>query len=128
MNSKRLTMAVLAAGSLIACGALSPAGAQSGAAQVAYNVAPTEMVSNGPQASPGDTNWSARRDVIQSRRYDRLLETNLAFRRFRERKECAPLTLPTLRRQCFASFQQYEPVIAGSRHAPYRYRHHPSAG
>jgi hypothetical protein len=35
-------------------------------------------VTNGPQTNPGDMtpSWSARRNVIESQHYDRLLETN----------------------------------------------------
>jgi hypothetical protein len=81
------------------------------------------MVTNGPQVNPGDVsaNWSARRDVIESHRYDRLLETNRAFRIARMRKECSPVTDPTLHAQCIASFGQDEPY-AGSSMPPHPYR------
>ena len=61
-------------------------------AQMAAPGAPgTEVVTNGPQTNPGDMSpsWSARRNVIESQRYDRLLETNGAFRQARIRKENA---------------------------------------
>src|SRR5262249_50400281 len=51
----------------------------------------TEVITNGPQGSP-PANWSARRNVIESRQYDRLLETNRGFREARIRKECGPIT------------------------------------
>jgi len=37
----------------------------------------TRMVTNGPQATPGDSSpsWSARQNVIASQHYDKLLET-----------------------------------------------------
>ena len=49
---------------------------------------------------------TARQNVIQSERYDRLLETNRAFRQARMRKECGPITDPQLHQQCLASFSQ----------------------
>ena len=76
----------------------------------------TQVVTNGPQASPGDTSgtWSAQRNVAESAHYDRLLETNPAFRDARIRRECGPITDPTLRANCEASFRQYETAGAGA--------------
>ncbi len=76
----------------------------------------TQVVTNGPQANPGDMSpsWSARRNVIESQRYDRLLETHPGFRQARIRKECGPITDPELRQQCLASFQQNEPYMGSS--------------
>jgi hypothetical protein len=109
MISKRLTTLALSAGCIVVLGAIPAAQAQS-YPQQAYNGASPQLVTNGPQTNAGDrSHWLARQDVIQSRRYDRLLETNLAFRRFRERKECEAVSLPQLRANCFASFRQYEP-------------------
>ena len=91
-------------------------------AQMAAPAAPrTEVVTNGPQTNPGDMtpSWSARRNVIESQHYDRLLETNRGFRQARMRKECGPITDPELRQQCLASFRQDEPYMgssAGRRH------------
>ena len=41
----------------------------------------TELVTNGPQTDPGDVSpsWSARQNVIDSQRYDRLLQTSRGF-------------------------------------------------
>jgi hypothetical protein len=51
---------------------------------------------------------------ILSARYDNKLETNAAFRQYRMRKECNPIDfVQSLRQDCFASFDQYEPVAAG---------------
>jgi hypothetical protein len=87
-----------------------------------------ELVTNGPQASRGDFgDWSARRNVIESRHYDRLLQTNVGFRHARMRRECGPITDPQLRSDCLASFNQYEPMV-GSSMAPRRYRAAPAAG
>jgi hypothetical protein len=77
----------------------------------AAHAQPAQVVTNGPQVDQGDTspNWSARQNVIESDRYDRLLERNGAFRQARERKECGPITDPQLHQQCLDSFAQYEP-------------------
>ena len=76
----------------------------------------TEVVTNGPQTNPGDMSpsWSARQNVVQSQRYDRLLETNRGFRQARMRKECGPITDPQLHQQCLDSFAQYEPAGAAT--------------
>ena len=53
-------------------------------------------------------------NVARSAFYDHLLETNIAFRQYRMRKECNPIDfVQPLRQDCFASFDQYEPVAAG---------------
>ncbi len=89
---------------------------------------PTQMVTNGPQPSRGDWgDWSARRNVIESAQYDRLLETSPGFRQARMRKECGPIGDPQLHQQCLASFQQYEPVMYGSSMPPH-WRHQRGAG
>lgn len=103
-----------------ACVALAP----SANAQIVSN----ELVTNGPQASRGDFgDWSARRNVIESRHYDRLLQISPGFRHARMRRECGPISDPQLRSDCLASFNQYEPMV-GSSIAPRRYRTLPSAG
>ena len=80
----------------------------------------TEVLSNRPQGSE-PANWSARRNVIESQRYDRLLETNRGFRQARIRKECGPITDPELHQQCLASFGQAEPFMGSSTpHRPSR--------
>jgi len=78
-----------------------------------YSNTTTEVVTNGPQGSP-PANWSARRNVIESQQYDRLLETNRGFREARMRKECGPITDPELRQQCLASFHQDTPYTGSS--------------
>lgn len=77
---------------------------------------PDQMITNGPQADPGDNSghWSARQNVIESHRYDRLVETSKAFRAARMRKECGPITDPQLHASCIASFNQDEPAMRGS--------------
>jgi hypothetical protein len=76
----------------------------------------TTVVTNGPQTNAGDMSpsWSARQNVIESQRYDRLLETSRGFREARMRKECGPITDPDLRQQCLSSFHQDEPYTGSS--------------
>ena len=103
-----------------ACVALAP----TANAQIVSN----ELVTNGPQASRGDFgDWNARRNVIESRHYDRLLQINPGFRQARMRRECGPIGDPQLRADCLASFNQYEPMV-GSSTLPRRYRTVPGAG
>jgi hypothetical protein len=79
-----------------------------------------EVISNSPQGTtPPD--WSAQQNVRQSERYDRLLESNRAFRQARIRRECGPITDPDLHQQCLASFNQDEPYAGSSTsHRTYR--------
>jgi hypothetical protein len=69
------------------------------------------------QADEGDVtpSRSARQNVIESREYDRALETNRAFREARMRKECGPITDQQLRQSCLESFRQDEPTAGSSR-------------
>ena len=83
----------------------------------------TQVITNGPQTDPGDvsTPSSARQNVIESQRYDRLVQTSPAFRQARMRKECGPITDPQLHADCLASFTQGEGQ-AGSSTPPRAYR------
>src|SRR5215472_1747569 len=63
-------------------------------------------------ANAATSSATARQNVIQSERYDRLLETNRSFRQARMRRECGPITDPQLRQSCLDSFAQYEPAAA----------------
>jgi len=105
--------------------AATPAGAQMAAQPYPGG---TQTVTNRPQADAGDIspNWSARQNVIESQRYDKLLESNRGFREARMRKECGPITDPQLHQQCLDSFAQYEPSGGaatgyGSSNAPGNY-------
>ena len=82
-----------------------------------------QLVTNGPQTDPGDVSpsWSARQNVIDSQRYDRLLQTSRGFREARMRRECGPITDPQLHANCLASFNQDEPYAAASSAPPSRY-------
>ena len=66
----------------------------------------TKVITNGPQVSPGDTSpsASARQNGIESKQYERLLQTNRAFREARMRKECGSISDPQLHQSCIASF------------------------
>jgi hypothetical protein len=61
-------------------------------------------------ANAATSSAAARQNVIQSERYDRLLEANGRFRQARMRRECGPITDPQLRQSCLDSFSQYEPA------------------
>ncbi|HEX3952925.1 MAG TPA: hypothetical protein VHW90_05090 [Stellaceae bacterium] len=105
MISKTVTSLAFAAACVVAVGT-APAHAQT-----------SQLVTNGPQASGGDFGgWSARRNVIESHQYDRLLQSNRGFRQARMNKECGPINDPQLHQQCVASFGEDEPV--GSSTAP----------
>jgi hypothetical protein len=84
----------------------------------AYGSAPS---SKSPQSSVPQANQSgvgqsasARRNVIESKQYDRAVETNRGFRQARMRKECGPITDPELRQSCLASFNQEEAQMGSS--------------
>jgi len=68
-----------------------------------------QVITNGPQTSPGDVSpsWSPRRNVAESAQYERLLKESPAFRQARMRKECGPITDPQIHRQCLDSFARY---------------------
>jgi hypothetical protein len=63
-------------------------------------------------ANAATSTVAGRQNVVQSERYDRLLEANGSFRQARMRKECGPITDPQLRQSCLGSFAQYEPAAA----------------
>ena len=73
------------------------------------------VISNPPQGSP-PPDWSAQQNVIESQRYEKLLETNRAFREARMREECGPITDPQLRQSCIASFKPYAGSSSSPRH------------
>ena len=115
MFSTKVMGAALAVACLTAIGTIPTAHAQES----------TQVVTNGPQVSHGDTGgWSARQNVIESHRYDRMVATDPGFASFRERKECGPITLPRLRMQCIQSFRTYE----GASLPPARYRYRSGYG
>jgi hypothetical protein len=84
----------------------------------AYGSAPSynSRQSSVPQANQSGVGQSAsaRRNVIESKQYDRAVETNRGFRQARMRKECGPITDPELRQSCLASFNQEEAQMGSS--------------
>jgi hypothetical protein len=90
---------------MITVSAMPAAQAQTAREQVASGA---QVVTNGPQTDPGDVSpyWSPQQNVLQSQRYERLLQTSPAFRQARMRKECGPISDPQLRADCLASFNQ----------------------
>ncbi len=69
----------------------------------------TVTVKHAPIVNPGDTagSWSARQNVVESKQYERQLQTNPAFRQARMKKECGGITDPELHQSCLASFDQH---------------------
>ena len=126
MMPKRTMRLVFAAACLTAIAAIpahaqpastygSPPGYTTPQGSAAYGATPGQQPYT-PQASEGDVpqSTSARRNVIESRQYDRELETNRAFRQARMRKECGPISDPELRQSCLASFNHDEPSVGSS--------------
>jgi hypothetical protein len=92
---------------MVACLAAAPAAR----AQMAEE---TVVVAPPPRVDPGDLNWNPQRNVIESQRYERLLQTNPRFRVARIQRECGPITDPQLREDCISSFDIYEPMVASA--------------
>jgi len=92
-----------ATGLAFATGCLIALGAMPGAQAQYYD---RELVTNGPQVNTGDMggSWAAHRNNIESRQYERLLQTNSGFRQARIRKECGPINDPKLHQDCIDSF------------------------
>ena len=101
----KTTSLAMAAVCMITVSAMPAAQAQTAREQVASGA---QVVTNGPQTDPGDVSpyWSPQQNVLQSQRYERLLQTSPAFRQARMRKECGPISDPQLRADCMASFNQ----------------------
>jgi ABC-type transport system substrate-binding protein len=106
--SNRKMAGLLAASAVVAVTAAMPAAR---AQMMAPMQPPPDRVdvysySDAPKAEPGDSpaNWSARQNVADSDRYERLIRTNPAFRDARIRKECGSINEPDLYQQCVATF------------------------
>jgi hypothetical protein len=102
MNRK--AAGLLAAGAVVALMAAPAAQAQ------IYGPGPmppprVDVYSDNPKAEPGDMNWSARQNVVDSDRYEALVHTNPAFRAARIRKECGSINEPDLYQQCVSTFR-----------------------
>ncbi len=117
MMRKALTSLAVAAGIATMAAAVP-------AVQAQMMQPPAEVITNGPQSSGVEQSgsWSARQNVIQSERYERLVADNAAFRRARMAKECGPITDPQLHEQCVASFSQDKSsTMSGSSTSPTDY-------
>jgi hypothetical protein len=68
--------------------------------------APAEAATYHRQSAEVASSWSPVQNIKESERYDRLVATDPAFRRMRERAECGPITDPVLHQQCLESFQR----------------------
>jgi hypothetical protein len=103
----KTTSLAIAAVCMITVSAIPGAQAQTAREQMAARTG-TQVVTNGPQTDQGDVSpyWSPQRNVVESERYERLLQTNPSFRQARMRKECGPISDPQLRADCLASFNQ----------------------
>jgi hypothetical protein len=108
MMSTKTTNLAFAAACLITVLAMPGARAQTAWTQTA---ATPEVVTNGPQTGPGDVSpyWSPQQNVLQSERYERLLQTSPSFRQVRMNKECGPISDPQLHADCVASFNRGAP-------------------
>ena len=109
-----LTSLALATACLTAIGVSAPARAQQPAAL-------TQLVTNGPQFTPGDDagRAAAEQNVRESAEYGALLRTNPAFRAIRIKKECGPISDPELRASCIGSFPPVEYAAVTRRHRYY---------
>jgi hypothetical protein len=67
-----------------------------------------KVVTNGPQANPGDSSgsWSARQNIRDSERYEAAVRSNSSFRANRVQKECGPINDLQLHADCVASFRE----------------------
>jgi hypothetical protein len=117
MTRIALTSLTLATLCLTAIAAAAPARAQQAAG-------PAQLVTNGPQFTPGDEadRAAAERNVRESAQYDALLHSNAAFRAIRMNKECGAIFDSELHASCVASFPPAESAAA-----PSRYRHYSQA-
>ena len=109
-----LTNLVLATVCLTAVAATAPARAQQAAL-------PAQLVTNGPQFTPGDAadRAAAERNVRESAGYEALLRTNPTFRAARINKECGPVSDPQLQESCIGSFGPAEYAAIPPRHRHY---------
>jgi hypothetical protein len=95
------------AGLLAASASIALAGALPAQAQIGPPPNRLEVYTEMPKADPGDYpgNWSARQNVADSDRYERLIHTSPGFRAARIRKECGSINELDLYQQCVDSFR-----------------------
>jgi hypothetical protein len=65
-----------------------------------------ELITNGPQANPGDRAGarSATQNVRDSHNYEAVIHSNSNFRAVREQKECGPIDDAKMHADCLATF------------------------
>jgi len=101
---------LIAAGAFVGLAGAMPAALAQGMAPMQPPPGPVDVYSysNAPNVEPGDNpaSWSARQNVADSDRYERLVHTSPAFRAARIRKECGGINEPGLYQQCVASFNE----------------------
>jgi hypothetical protein len=97
---KMMTSLVFSAAFLTAIAAIPIARAET-------NANGAEVVTNGPQANPGDSSgtWSKQQNVRDSQRYEAVVHSNSGYRASRVKKECGPINDPQLHASCVASFE-----------------------
>ena len=94
MINKALTSLAFAAGCAIALAV--PA--------VQAQTADTQILMNTPRLNAGDNDGSLGRNNAENAQYDRLLQTDPAFRHSRMIRECGSITIAHLRAGCMESF------------------------
>jgi hypothetical protein len=111
MNRIPLTSLTMAAVCLTVIGVTASARAQ-------QEGAPAQLVTNGPQFTPGDAAGpqAAQQNVRESAQYEALLRNSPGFRAIRVQKECGPISDPELHASCLSSFG-----LAGYAAIPSRY-------
>jgi hypothetical protein len=114
MTRLPLTSLALATVCLTAIAVTAPARAQQAAV-------PAQLVTNGPQFTPGDAadRAAAERNLRESAEYEGLLRTNPAFRALRIQQECGPISDPQLQASCIGSFPPAEYAATPPRHRHY---------
>jgi len=107
MLNRKLASLMAATAFVALAGAMPAAHAQVGPPPVSNRV-DVYSYSNTPQAEPGDNpgNWSAKQNVADSDRYEKLVHTSPAFRAARIKKECGSMNESDLYQQCVQSFNQ----------------------
>ena len=101
MKSNHRVVASLAfAGACLTVIATAPA------ARAEMNSNGVEVITNGPQVSPGDRaqERSGSQNRRDSERYESVVHSNANYRSERERRECGPITDPRMHEHCMASF------------------------
>jgi hypothetical protein len=76
------------------------------AARAEMNSNGVEVITNGPQVSPGDRTQerSGSQNRRDSERYESVVHSNANYRSERERRECGPITDSRMHEHCMASF------------------------